>query len=195
MWAAQNEPVEHDRVRKVTLFRNGHQATYRQVIDAWQRDHAFRSFFIEHLRGAPFEAYRWETPAVTAANVDQAFAFVLVNDRALAGLAADPSAFADKFGPHPTEHAMTFPNLGGDALLVVPTPMTTASAYAHLAAFTRHAPEAQQHALWQAVGAALDQQLGAKPVWVSTAGLGVPWLHVRLDARPKYYSYEPYRKG
>ncbi len=31
---------------------------------------------------------------------------------------------------------------------------------------------------------------GAK---VSTNGLGVAWLHVRLDTRPKYYTFQPYR--
>jgi hypothetical protein len=36
-------------------------------------------------------------------------------------------------------------------------------------------------------------RLGAKPVWLSTAGGGVSWLHVRLDDQPKYYGFEPYR--
>lgn len=31
------------------------------------------------------------------------------------------------------------------------------------------------------------------PVWISTSGLGVPWLHVRIDDRPKYYQHAPYR--
>jgi hypothetical protein len=29
--------------------------------------------------------------------------------------------------------------------------------------------------------------------WVSTAGTGVPWLHVRRDTRPKYDRHAPYR--
>ena len=28
-----------------------------------------------------------------------------------------------------------------------------------------------------------------KKVWMSTSGLGVYWLHVRLDSRPKYYQF------
>jgi hypothetical protein len=32
------------------------------------------------------------------------------------------------------------------------------------------------------------------PLWVSTSGLAVPWLHLRLDARPKYYGFEPYKR-
>jgi hypothetical protein len=31
-----------------------------------------------------------------------------------------------------------------------------------------------------------------QPIWLSTAGMGVAWLHIRLDERPKYYSHKPY---
>ncbi len=36
-------------------------------------------------------------------------------------------------------------------------------------------------------------RLNSKPVWLSTAGAGVSWLHVRLDDKPKYYGHAPYR--
>ena len=32
----------------------------------------------------------------------------------------------------------------------------------------------------------------SRPVWLSTSGMGVPWLHMRLDQVPKYYTYEPF---
>jgi len=43
------------------------------------------------------------------------------------------------------------------------------------------------------VGAALERQLGAQPVWLNTSGLGIYWLHIRLDSSPKYYTHAPYR--
>jgi hypothetical protein len=85
-------------------------------------------------------------------------------------------------------------NLGGDAILIVPCPVAEPSAYGHLAAFVRLAPERQRQALWQSVGEAMARRVGARPVWLSTAGAGVSWLHVRLDDRPKYYGYGPYRQ-
>ena len=33
---------------------------------------------------------------------------------------------------------------------------------------------------------------GAMPTWLSTAGMGVSWLHVRLDSQPKYYGFAAY---
>ena len=38
-----------------------------------------------------------------------------------------------------------------------------------------------------------DAHLGSQPLWLSTAGGGVDWLHMRLDKRPKYYRHLPWR--
>lgn len=86
-----------------------------------------------------------------------------------------------------------FPNLRGDALLVVPSPRTGNDAYGHLAAFLRHAPHQQLDEFWPVVSTAVKSRLGDHPLWLSTAGGGVAWLHVRLDSRPKYYGYSPYK--
>jgi hypothetical protein len=113
------------------------------------------------------------------------------------GLARTPdaAAFAEHFRGEVEGGVVEFPNLGKDAFMVVPCPLGPPSAYGHLAAFVREAPEAQQHALWNLVGAAMQRRLGTKPVWLSTAGAGVSWLHMRLDDRPKYYGYAPYRQA
>ena len=69
--------------------------------------------------------------------------------------------------------------------------------YGHVANFVRGAPEAQVVALFKKVGEtfeALVAQRGARPVWLSTEGSGVPWLHVRMDSRPKYYHTAAYKR-
>jgi hypothetical protein len=105
---------------------------------------------------------------------------------------ARPNAFREHFISG--EDVAVFPNLGGDALMIVPAPVGDHEMYAHLGSFVRGAPETQVHALWMAVGKAMLEWVGEQPVWLNTAGGGVPWLHVRLDARPKYYVYGGYRK-
>ena len=40
---------------------------------------------------------------------------------------------------------------------------------------------------------ALERRLSRQPLWLSSAGLGIYWLHLRLDSRPKNYSFQPYR--
>ena len=41
--------------------------------------------------------------------------------------------------------------------------------------------------------ATLSGRIQDRPLWLSVAGGGVPWLHVRIDDRPKYYRYDSYR--
>lgn len=160
------------------------------VIGQWQRSAEFREGWIAALRDAPFKAYFWETPCATKR--DRAFECVLVDAPGLARTTADPSAFERHFAGAADDIA-DFANLGGDAHLVVPAPHG-AEDYASLAAFTHHAPLAQQHALWRRVGGTWHAAIAARPVWLNTAGMGVPWLHVRLDASPKYYRHAPYRQ-
>lgn len=64
--------------------------------------------------------------------------------------------------------------------------------YSGLAEFFREAPVDRQRALWKVLAREIRLQLSEKPVWVSVAGGGIAWLHVRLDRVPKYYRYLPY---
>lgn len=121
------------------------------------------------------------------------FELVLVDSPGFAALAPDQEAFAGHFTPSQT--IPTFANLGGDACLVAPAPQEPPEAYARLAAFARRAATSQQHELWQAVGAAMARRLSSAPLWLSTSGLGVDWLHVRLDKRPNYYTYAAIGRG
>ena len=82
-----------------------------------------------------------------------------------------------------------------EATLVVPSPRTDYDAYGHFASFLRHAPESQIDSFWLAIGRAVAEQMTDEPIWLSTAGGGVAWLHVRVDATPKYYGFGPYRNA
>lgn len=193
MWTVQSDELAEIRGQRFTIALASRPATFGDVILAWQHDADFRSLFNSQLADAPFTAFRWETPAVTAETLSQSFEFVLLDSPGLARR-PDPNAFAEHFTKDAAAVAV-FANLGGDAILIVPSPLAEASAYGHLATFVRSAPEHQRHALWQAVGAAMARRVGVKPVWLSTAGAGVPWLHVRLDDRPKYYGFGSYKKS
>lgn len=194
MFEAVEEQLDRGRGLKFLVHRAGNPLGYAEVIGLWQKEPDFRSFFITLLSRAPFTAFRWETPPVTASCLDRRFEFVLLDSPGL-DIPPDVSAFSDLFSREPDQDVISFPNLGHDALLVAPVPRGPRAAYGHLAAFTRFAPQAQNHALWRAVGSSLERSVGEQPVWVSTAGGGVAWLHVRLDSWPKYYGHGPYRKA
>ncbi len=192
MWATRSEELAAGRGLRFAVNLGSKPATFAEVLRGWQDDTAFRSQFNALLADVPFSAFRWETPPVTTATASRSFEFVLLDSPGLARR-PDPEAFAEHFGGTPEAGVVAFPNLGRDAIMVVPCPYASALAYGHLAAFVREAPESQRHALWQVVGKAMAERVNARPVWLSTAGAGVPWLHVRLDDRPKYYGFSPYR--
>jgi hypothetical protein len=194
MWTPRSEIIDGGRGLRFIIDLDSSPLSYAEVLDRWQRDAEFRSRFNALLADAPFAAFRWETPPITAAAAERPFEFVLLDSP---GLASEPdlTAFAEHFRGGADTGVVAFANLGKDAILIVPCPQGPPAAYGHLAAFVRQAPDSQRHALWQRVGAAMGRRLGARPVWLSTAGAGVPWLHVRLDDRPKYYGHGPYRRA
>ncbi|MGI9319636.1 MAG: DUF6940 family protein, partial [bacterium] len=106
---------------------------------------------------------------------------------------ADAKPFRNLFRQMSKGDAGVFPNLGGDALMILPSPVDEDSPYSHLLTFLRAAPSDQVHKFWQLVGDSLSARISNTPVWLSTAGGGVSWLHARLDDKPKYYVYGPYR--
>lgn len=194
MFDAKREILDDGRMHKYRILRGALPLRYNDAIRLWQHDDAFRAVFLSILSEVPFAAYRWETPPVTADTVDRAFEFVILNSPGL-DLPSDPSPFAEYFtDTNANAGIVVFDNLGNDATLVAPSPRGPASAYPHLAAFTRQAPASQNHALWRTVGETMRDQLSDRPTWLSTAGGGVAWLHVRLDSWPKYYEFRPYRE-
>jgi hypothetical protein len=191
MWTSRYENLTAGR--RYFIERGTRPVPFAGVLDAWRNDAAFRAWLNALLADSPYRAFRWETPGITAATAAQAFEFVLLDAPGLAR-EPDPEAFASHFAHAGEATVIDFANLGGDAALVVPCPLADASAYGHLAQFVRSAPTKQRDALWRTVGDAMARRLGAKPVWLSTAGAGVSWLHVRLDDRPKYYGHAAYRR-
>jgi hypothetical protein len=193
MWTYSSQKIMNGKAIRVSIDLKGSPVSYSEVLSLWQESSDFRTTFIQTLANSGFAAFRWETPPITKATANRPFEFVMLNCPELKG-SPDVEAFAEHFRGVPQGGVVEFSNLGKDAILVVPCPSEPLWAYIHIGTFTRSAPEAQKHALWQLVGGSMQRRLSNIPVWLSTAGAGVAWLHVRLDDRPKYYAYEPYKE-
>jgi hypothetical protein len=89
---------------------------------------------------------------------------------------------------------VSFPNLGGDAQLVVPCPIAEKNVYTQIGSFVRNAPKQQLTHFWKRTGSEMLSAITEKPRWLSTSGLGVYWLHVRIDSVPKYYQTDAYKR-
>lgn len=167
--------------------------TIAEAAKFWKSDAAFRRFFNALLAQAPFGAFFWELPPVTRATFSVTpFSFVLIDAPPLVKVSPEAGAFKKYFSGK--EQVAVFPNLGNDAMLVVPAELGGENCYTHLANFVRTAPAAQQDELWRLTGETYEKIVGEAPAWLSTSGLGVYWLHMRFDTIPKYYRHQPYKK-
>jgi len=191
-WTAELAGIGTRASQRLSIADAQGALTFGDVIGLWADDEAFRLFFTASLLRDDIAAFFWELPPVTVETLGRPFECVLVPGPVLETIPPDPSAFQEQLATG--EEVVVFANLGGDAILVVPAPRGSGAAYGHLGSFLRWGPLSQRHRLWQEVGRAVQRHLSATPTWLSTAGLGVPWLHVRLDSRPKYYRHRPYKE-
>lgn len=192
MWSADTNQLDPP-TRKSIIHWNGAPLSARKAYELCSSSATFRQAFIDELCAVPFSAYFWETPPLTADTAERIFEYVVTDAPKLAMVLPEVQAFSEHFGKDASgDGIVTFENLGRDAMLVVPCPIAEHARYTHLAAFVRGAPQAQVHALLSALGRAVLARMSERPLWVSTAGMGVYWLHVRLDSRPKYYRHTPY---
>lgn len=192
MWNPHYEQIDLQTIR-ITFHQSGRDLSFREVIRLWKESEAFGECFTSALAGSSFEAFFWETPPVTHQTSNRSFECVLVEGKSLTWLTPDFAPFQSQCASHNCEQILTFPNLGGDAILIVPVPIAAPESYTHLAQFLRKAPSRQVLTLWKSVSCAMQDRMSNAPTWLSVAGMGVSWLHLRLDSRPKYYRYSPYR--
>lgn len=213
---ADVDEVEPGKVLKYRLFAKNQSLGYRDFINALNSNARFRQYFNHLLAKAPYASYRFETPALSLSTVDKPFEFVLIDAPGLHQRSVDPLPFkhyitntnpdsaslntetsggtlSDTAQPDKAAKIVTFKSLGADATLIVPSPRASHNVYNHIASFTRAAPQDQTDALWLVVGQELRRLIGSSPLWLNTEGSGVAWLHVRIDARPKYYSHQEYK--
>ena len=192
MWESDSHSPR-DGTTRVCVLQDGEAISYAAAVNLLGGSEDFRTWFVDVLASAPYSSYFWETPPITGNTIDRDFEYVLVDGPMLAAQSPDTRAFAEYF--RDTDGAgsiAVIPNLGGDAIMIVPQILGPASAYTDLATFLRHGPDDQKHELLRALASAINERIGQRPVWVSTSGLGVAWLHLRLDSRPKYYQYRPF---
>jgi len=156
-------------------------------------------------------AFFWECPPINIQTVSSTqFEFVLIPTTAFSDTHADCSAFEEHISlncNNVNRNIMIFKSLNKDATLISPctatgTVVTTevGYGYTHLYKFLQYGRQNYIEIFLGTIGKQFLSILQEKQktydlsdTWLSTSGLGIPWLHVRLDSRPKYYQYEGYK--
>lgn len=165
--------------------------SHRQFLTLLSESHEFIHWYNSLLADCLFDAFFWENKPVTNSSANELYECTLVNSDQLSGVPPDATTFDSYFKKE--AGVVSFLNLGGDAQLVVPCPVGDDAIYTHIGNFVRKAPRTQLIDFWSWVGHEMLNHIQAQPRWLSTSGLGVYWLHVRIDSVPKYYQTEEYK--
>lgn len=168
---------------------------YKAITKMIKHDYEFMCKFLRILREFESTTYFFECPSIKSSNVkDKKFEFVLIS--AHLSLKDDPQSYKQYF-IEKTQSVVHFYNPSKTCLLIVPYPLSKKHNYSSLGPYIRQDMIEQYLKLFEETGHQLLRLLkeSVDPIWLSTHGAGVPWLHIRLDKIPKYYSFIPYKKN
>jgi hypothetical protein len=120
--------------------------------------------------------------------LDSQYKEEFIEDVKLNKLEQDFMSFDKYIRESKNKYATYFYNLNKDALLIVPIPRKNKN-YTTIKDFIDTASIVQQKHFWFLVAKNILEMLKIHDkVYVSTHGMGVYYLHVRIDLTPKYYS-------
>lgn len=171
---------------------DGIKMSFREWIRMMKKSDEVVETFSQVLEESEYDAYFWEVKPIDLSSLDDVLEFVVVKSKGLVSISARGEDFKQYFNME--KGVVHFPNIGANAELIVPTPISDDTDYAHLAKFVRTGSRDQKIEFWREVIRVYESMITDKPKWLSTSGLGVHWLHVRVDSRPKYYQHMAYKK-
>jgi hypothetical protein len=99
MWTVQREYLEPVGTLRLRFLAGGDCLSYEGFLRALAKDASFRDVILKEMRAAPFTAFRWETPPLTANNIVQHFE-CLLHDSPDLDVRADPTDFEPFFATH-----------------------------------------------------------------------------------------------
>jgi hypothetical protein len=155
--------------------------TWKQFFSGMETENAPLTDFLSILRDQAYSDYFLEMKPTV---LDDSFKFVILDARgALESMKTSPNDFRQYCTG---SSVSSFYNLGKDAILTIPCPKNSEQ-YGHLSQFSRSSTLDLQTLLWRRVFSIAKD--AGKPMYISTDGRTVPWLHVRIEDNPKYYKY------
>jgi hypothetical protein len=181
---------------------DGSNVTFKGVINLWIHSKKFRKEFSKLLADVPFKAYLWK--CVSLDSLSKHFEFNVSNSKKLARVSTKAGPYRKYFKVHgaKTGSVISFMNNNNDTYLIVPYGQRDSKKYRDLASFMRKGSGEQIDKLWKIFGGEVLRIYNArypvfpskstenKPLWINTHGLGIYWLHLRIDIKPKYYVYD-----
>ena len=173
-----------------------YDVTMQSVLQALEEKMSLSKILIKTLAKCPLDHYVLEFPPVSGQTLHGIpFSFVVTKEARL-----DRKQSLDAFQEHYQRGkvVVNFKNLSGESTLVVPLPGSKSGGqeFSSIGPYSRTVPMKHQQKFWKRVARCILKEMKHdfyRAYWLSTSGLGVPWLHARIDKTPKYYVYGPFK--
>ena len=131
-------------------------------------------------------SFFWETKCLKTFNDE--FEEEFIESKSLNNLLQNYNSFIEYINSSKNKYATSFYNPNKTSLLIIPMPRDNKK-FTTLKDFIDNASLNHQKKFWKYVAKTIIKFMKEnKEVYISTHGLGVSYLHVRLDLSPKYYS-------
>ena len=180
------------QVKRFYLLKDENYLTFNEVFELWQADDNFITFYINTLINFDYKAFHWEHPCLEEDLLDKKYECTITKSKRLETASINEEPFKEHI--YTNESVIDFMNLGKNARLIIPSKKTDKEVYNHLGKFIRTAPKEQIMEVFKRTGKLVTKEIKENgKIWFNTAGLGVIWLHIRLDTKPKYYKTKKYK--
>ncbi len=175
------------------LSRDGQNLSFIEVFELMVEEDSIINLMTIFLSSWKRD-YFWEHPKLTQDNCNSDYEVTIIPTDAFENRVSNFNPFKDKF--QVTDSVVVFPNLRKDSLLIVPNKDQGGNQnFITLRRFLHAASNVIIFKFWKTVGETMIEQItkNTKYCYLSTHGLGVLWLHIRIDQKPKYYQTKRYR--
>jgi hypothetical protein len=160
--------------------------TWNQVLEEWENGNYPK--MPKHIT----KPFLWRTSVINK-NVDLPYKEEFTIDKRLEGRKQDytpflkpPSSLLSKENEN-KKYAIHSINLPKDTILVIPKPRTNKK-FTNIYYFMKNASNIQQKEFWILVAKQAKKMLKKfDNIWISSQGLGINYLHIRICSYPKYY--------
>ena len=152
--------------------------TWDAILKGWETGET-----VPKIKGSVF----WETSAIQP-GAQNTYKERMIN--ASSALPMDMTSDTSSFSQHiSTNRPVAFNSNSGSRLVIPPD---NSRNFAHIGAFYKNARVIDVIDFWKKVASEVRRELARTggPLYVSTHGRGVPWLHVRIESSPRYYVSE-----
>lgn len=118
-----------------------------------------------------------------------------IENKHLDRMKEDHSPFSEYINKSKNKYVISFYNLSRDTLLIIPTPKKNRN-YTTIKHFIDNSSETQQKQFWKYVSKCIKKLIknGNITYWISTHGFGVPYFHLRISSKPKYFVTKSFTK-